>query len=39
VGCTVSPGFDYRNFELAARKELMKRYPRHQMLIRRLTRG
>lgn len=38
AGCTVSPGFDYRDFELADRHELTALYPEHQYLIERLTR-
>lgn len=37
VGCTVSPGFDFRDLELADRRDLAKRYPRHRRLIERLT--
>jgi hypothetical protein len=39
VGCTVAPGFDFADFELAARPALVARYPRHEALIERLTRG
>lgn len=38
VGCTVSPGFDFSDFELARRQELMGSYPEHGALIERLTR-
>ena len=38
VGCTVSPGFDFADFELAKRGELSEEYPQHGDLIRRLTR-
>jgi hypothetical protein len=38
VGCTVSPGFEFADFELAAADELIKKYPAHTGLIRRLTR-
>jgi len=38
VGCTVSPGFDFADFELADRTELNTNYPQHRDLIRRLTR-
>jgi predicted cupin superfamily sugar epimerase len=37
VGCTVAPGFDYRDFEMADRKELIRRYPEHAEIIARLT--
>jgi predicted cupin superfamily sugar epimerase len=38
VGCTVAPGFDFRDFELAQRNELIRTYPHHQGVIERLTR-
>jgi predicted cupin superfamily sugar epimerase len=38
VGCTVAPGFDFADFELPPRHELLARYPQHKELIRRLTR-
>ncbi len=38
VGCTVSPGFDFRDFELAEREKLIQQYPDQSMLIERLTR-
>ena len=38
VGCTVAPGFDFADFELAKAKELTKDYPVHGALIERLTR-
>ncbi len=37
VGCTVAPGFDFEDFELAKRKELQQKFPKHQALISRLT--
>ena len=37
VGCTVSPGFDFADFELANRDELTKLYPQHSALIKELT--
>ena len=39
VGCTVSPGFDFRDFELAQRDELSALYPQHALLIERYTRA
>ncbi len=36
AGCTVSPGFDFRDFEMADRKTLLKSYPEHSDLISRL---
>lgn len=38
VGCTVAPGFDFEDFELAERNELIKIYPEHQHIITQLTR-
>jgi predicted cupin superfamily sugar epimerase len=37
LGCTVSPGFDYRDWELAKRDELVRTYPRHKKIIERYT--
>ena len=39
AGCTVAPGFDFEDFEMGKREELVARYPQHRDLIRRLTRG
>jgi predicted cupin superfamily sugar epimerase len=38
VGCTVSPGFDFRDFELGSREKLLKQFPRAAKIIRELTR-
>lgn len=38
TGCTVAPGFDFADFELASAKELQAAYPEHAPLIRRLCR-
>lgn len=38
VGCTVSPGFDFADFELAKKQELIRQYPQHAALIGSLTR-
>ncbi|WP_420573148.1 cupin domain-containing protein [Kordia sp.] len=38
VGCTVAPGFDFEDFELANRSELTSEYPLHSSIIHRLTR-
>jgi uncharacterized protein len=38
VGCTVAPGFDFADFELATRSELVAAYPQHGKLIAELTR-
>ena len=37
VGCTVAPGFDFADFELADRRRLSDAYPQHHALIERLT--
>ena len=33
AGCTVAPGFDFADFELGKRAELIKLYPQHRNLI------
>lgn len=38
VGCTVSPGFDFADFELAQVEELIKVYPQHKDIIKKLCR-
>jgi uncharacterized protein len=38
VGCTVAPGFDFADFEMAKRAELIAHYPQHRAMIERLTR-
>lgn len=38
VGCTVSPGFDFEDFELAQAAELIKIYPQHMDIIKKLCR-
>lgn len=38
VGCTVAPGFDFRDFELARRDELVSLYPQHRQIIVKYTR-
>jgi predicted cupin superfamily sugar epimerase len=37
VGCTVAPGFDFADFELANSGELLKQYPQHRKVIEALT--
>jgi hypothetical protein len=39
VGCTVSPGFDFNDFDLAKQKELVELFPQHKIIIEKLTRG
>lgn len=36
VGCTVAPGFDFSDFELAEVATLTNQFPKHEELIRRL---
>ncbi len=38
VGCTVAPGFDFADFEMAERAALMASYPQHAAIITELTR-
>ena len=38
VGCTVAPGFDFTDFELAEANELIKQYPQYPEMIKRLCR-
>ncbi len=38
VGCTVAPGFEFADFEMAKREKLVRIHPRHRALIERLTR-
>jgi predicted cupin superfamily sugar epimerase len=37
VGCTVSPGFDFSDFEFGNGEQLISQYPDFKELIRRLT--
>ncbi|MBT4414299.1 MAG: hypothetical protein HOC83_09455, partial [Polaribacter sp.] len=37
TGCTVSPGFDFRDFVLPSCKELSKKFPKHKKIIKQLT--
>jgi uncharacterized protein len=39
VGCTMAPGFDFEDFELATRTELTRLFPQHRALIEQLTRA
>lgn len=38
VGCTVSPGFDFNDFELANYNDLSRLFPQHSSIIKELTR-
>lgn len=37
AGCTVSPGFDFRDFEMADREKLHQTFPQHRTIIDLLT--
>ncbi len=37
VGCTVSPGFDFDDFELGERENLIRQFPQHKNIIEELT--
>ncbi len=38
TGCTVAPGFDFDDFEMPDRKELLKQFPEHKEIIKKFTR-
>ena len=38
VGCTVAPGFDFADFEMARRGDLLSQFPAHRDIILALTR-
>jgi predicted cupin superfamily sugar epimerase len=38
AGCTVSPGFDFRDFEMAGKADLLAQWPQHAGIIGRLCR-
>lgn len=38
AGCTVAPGFDFADFELAKRDELLKLFPQHENWITKFCR-
>jgi uncharacterized protein len=39
VGCTVAPGFDFNDFEMAERKDLVQKFPDYVGVIELLTRS
>ena len=39
AGCSVCPGFEYNDFELANSSHLCNKYPEHKTIIERLSRG
>ena len=38
VGCTMAPGFNFDDFEMAPREQLAQQFPQHRDIIERLTR-
>jgi predicted cupin superfamily sugar epimerase len=38
AGCTVAPGFSFKDFELPKREKLVKQFPQHRDVIERFTR-
>lgn len=34
VGCTVAPGFDFKDFYMPSKKELLKQFPQHSDIIK-----
>ncbi|RMD50451.1 MAG: cupin domain-containing protein [Ignavibacteria bacterium] len=39
VGCAVAPGFDFSDFTLGSRNELIKSFPQHKEVIEKFTRS
>lgn len=39
VGCTVAPGFDFEDFELGSRRNLISLFPSANSVIEKLTEG
>lgn len=39
MGCTVTPGFEFADFEIQTRDELTRRFPTHAKMIERFTRA
>jgi predicted cupin superfamily sugar epimerase len=37
VGCTVSPGFDFEDFEMGSKEKLLAQFPQHELLIKELS--
>jgi len=38
-GCTVAPGFDFADFDMPSREELVGRFPQHRAWVEKLTRA
>ena len=39
IGCTVAPGFEFSDFELGKREQLVEQYPQYRNLIEQLTKS
>ncbi len=39
VGCVVLPGFEFEDFELGTREQLLSEFPQHAELVRKFTSG
>jgi predicted cupin superfamily sugar epimerase len=39
VGCTVIPGFDFKNFKLAEKKSLLLKFPSYKRIIEKLAKA
>ncbi|MCG1020845.1 cupin domain-containing protein [Sutcliffiella horikoshii] len=37
VGCMVSPGFEFKDFEMFTQSKLMEKYPEHEVIIRKMA--
>lgn len=37
VGCMVSPGFEFKDFEMFTQSELMEKYPEHEEIIQKMA--
>jgi predicted cupin superfamily sugar epimerase len=37
AGCTVAPGFDFKDFEMGDQAALLRQFPKHEEIIRQLT--
>jgi predicted cupin superfamily sugar epimerase len=39
MGCDVAPGFDFADFEMGRREELIAAFPQHRRFVEQLTRS
>ncbi|CCH56291.1 protein of unknown function DUF985 [Fibrisoma limi BUZ 3] len=37
VGCTVAPGFDFADFDMAMQEDMLQQFPQHQAVIKMLS--